>query len=326
MRLHLHLAAALVLLSLAASPVLAWRGMAISANADTVGVKRGRTWRCVRLFGIAVPPAGKHRTAARALVFNHLLPVVKVKGRPVYVATEVTVTPVTRDREGILLAKVAVGRRGLNEALLEAGLAWYDPRRGEDRRYAALAAGAQAGRKGLWAEARREPPWKERARLDWDRIDPLGPDLFEAVTVEDAGRVHGNPESRQFHTVGCAEFLCAGCSASFEGAAAALRAGHRPHSCVRFVSLNFGPPPGGGSGACRRDRDCVFSYHRCSPCPACKPSWPAVENRAAHRRERAHHRRHPVKCAPCRQCPCGQSLRIPARPVCRKGRCQVQAR
>jgi hypothetical protein len=75
---------------------------------------------------------------------------------------------------------------------------------------------------------------------------------------------------------------------------------------------------------CKRHRDCVFSYHFCSPCPACKPTWRSVTNRKTFNRERARYRRHPMKCAKCQSCPDGGSHWLGSKAVCVKGQCEVR--
>lgn len=76
----------------------------------------------------------------------------------------VTVRPADTDRYGRTVGDVQTpDGRSLNEALVEAGLAWwyrhYAP---DDRRLEALETEARKARRGLWRDRRPIPPWEFR--------------------------------------------------------------------------------------------------------------------------------------------------------------------
>jgi micrococcal nuclease len=162
-------AAILLVLLAGASPLAAratssWRGKVVAvATADTLEIERGtaRTRVRVQLYGIATPEPDQPFTV-QASRFTAKLVLGKV-------VTVITVRPIgAKDPDGGTVARVHFKRtkttRSLSEALLRAGLAWWDLRRARtDKKLAALEAKARKARRGLWAKASPVAPWTWRA-------------------------------------------------------------------------------------------------------------------------------------------------------------------
>jgi endonuclease YncB( thermonuclease family) len=83
------------------------------------------------------------------------------------------------------------------------------------------------------------------------------------------------------------------------------------------------PPelPWSADRICKVHRDCVFAYHFCRPCPACKPRWRGVTNRWTYARHKAKAERQKPRCARCRRCPDGKSYWLGTKARCVKGQC-----
>ena len=69
-----------------------------------------------------------------------------------------------KDRYKRLLATVLVGDKNLNEALLNAGMAWHFVKYSNSKYYAALETTARNSRLGLWSQNNPTPPWEFRKR------------------------------------------------------------------------------------------------------------------------------------------------------------------
>lgn len=165
------------------------------------------------------------------------------------------------------------------------------------------------------------------------------------------GPLRADPGARIYHLPGCKDYRCPGCTRSFDTVRAAAGAGFKGHAACTSGAAPApvpssqptsapatpaapatppGPPkqPWSRELVCKRHRDCVFAFHACKPCPVCAPSgpvWRWVTNRRTYQRQRAHRRRHPVRCAACRRCPPGEgSARLGTRPICVRGQCTVR--
>lgn len=75
------------------------------------------------------------------------------------------VLPVEQDRYGRTVARVRCQGTDVAQAQVAAGLAWaYPHARAPDPALQALQQQAQAARRGLWSQARPQPPWVYRQR------------------------------------------------------------------------------------------------------------------------------------------------------------------
>ena len=74
----------------------------------------------------------------------------------------VEVRPVTTDGYGRTIAWIYVGGTCVNEALLQAGLAWHYKRYSSERHLADLETKAKQGQVGLWSHPRPIAPWDFR--------------------------------------------------------------------------------------------------------------------------------------------------------------------
>lgn len=115
------------------------------------------------------------------------------------------------------MADVAVDRKGVGLALVEAGLAWHFTRYSSDPKLAAAEREARAARRGLWQDASPMAPWDYR---------------HPAVVNASAGPIvyHGNVQSHVYHGPACQYYRCKNCTIEFQTAAEAQTAGYRPHA------------------------------------------------------------------------------------------------
>lgn len=176
-----------------------WQGKVVGvADGDTITVLRGRERVRLRLHGVDSPEK-RQAFGLEAKRFT----TAKVLGKVV------RVVPVTTDRYRRVVAEVLIGGASLNEALVEAGFAWWY------RRYARrakvlelLEARARKAKRGLWADAKPVAPWDYRHRGKGLRC---------------------NVVSKVCHQPGCRHFRCRSCTARFDARDAAQQAGYHFH-------------------------------------------------------------------------------------------------
>ena len=78
---------------------------------------------------------------------------------------EVQVIEKKKGPYGRVIGEVAVGEgASLNEALLEAGLAWWDHKYAKEPKWAQLEAEARRKGRGLWRDRQAVPPWVWRKK------------------------------------------------------------------------------------------------------------------------------------------------------------------
>jgi micrococcal nuclease len=189
-------------------------------DGDSLDVSSGRKTLTVRLEGIDAPemsqPFGREaRDHLRVLSFNRT---VEIRG------TET-------DQYGRTIARVFVGGRDLSHEMLRSGLAWHFRQYSHDSRLAALEAEARNARRGLWRDARPEPPWEHRAAA---RTSQQQRGSSPATRPPLEGPFRGNVRSRVYHAPGCSDYNCPNCTQVFQTRRAAEAAGFRPHrSCVK---------------------------------------------------------------------------------------------
>lgn len=76
---------------------------------------------------------------------------------------EVRVVPAVKpDRYQRLLATVFVGKKNVNEALVNAGLAWHFKKYSTNQIFAALEDNARKSKRGLWIDEQPTAPWEFR--------------------------------------------------------------------------------------------------------------------------------------------------------------------
>lgn len=69
----------------------------------------------------------------------------------------------TYDTEERVVGRVFLEDKGLSLALIEAGLAWYDKKKGPDKKLAKAQKKAKKAKIGLWSKVKPTPPWIFRA-------------------------------------------------------------------------------------------------------------------------------------------------------------------
>ncbi|MCB9913232.1 MAG: thermonuclease family protein [Planctomycetes bacterium] len=150
--------ALLLLLAGLAAATSAWTGKVIRVlDGDTYDVLNGREVVRIRLYGVDAPEKTQD--------FGQ---VAKTFGGRIF-GRQVEVAPIDTDRYGrtIGLITVAGERKAFNQVLLEEGLAWVYTAYCKEAWctvWSRLEGEAKAARKGLWADARPEPPWQFRRR------------------------------------------------------------------------------------------------------------------------------------------------------------------
>lgn len=187
----------------AATPASSFTGKVVGvADGDTITVLRGRIPVRIRLHGVDCPEK-KQAFGQRAKQFTSKLVFGKV----------VRVNVVTTDKYNRTVGEVFVGGTSLNEALVQAGLAWWYRKYAPRAKMLAFFEGeARAAKRGLWSQPKPTPPWEYRHR---------GKPLL------------GNTQSRVVHGPSCRHYRCKRCTAIFKSVDAAVKAGYRVHrACV----------------------------------------------------------------------------------------------
>lgn len=196
-------------------------------DGDTISVRTAKATLRVRLADIDCPEMAQPH-GAQAKDFTAKL----VFGEDVSIETR------GLDQYNRVIARVTVGGRDVNEALVRAGLAWVYSRGAPDRALSEAERDARSRRTGLWADPSPVAPWT------WRRAhDPASPpvhestrrDAEERIDVRDArGPFHGNTQSHVFHRPGCAHYNCSRCDEAFLSVESAMEAGYRPAGdCLR---------------------------------------------------------------------------------------------
>jgi endonuclease YncB( thermonuclease family) len=145
-------AAGALLLALACGAAPATVEVVAVHDGDTVTVLQGREQVRVRLACIDAPEQGQpFGSRARQALAD------RVMRR--HVALEV----VDRDDYGRTVARLRLDGEDVNLQMVRAGLAWhYRYHCPDDRALAAAESEARSERRGLWLDARPEPPWEWR--------------------------------------------------------------------------------------------------------------------------------------------------------------------
>jgi micrococcal nuclease len=138
---------------------------------DALRVARDGVHTEIRLVGIDAPDPGQAYAERAAERLSALV-----------MGQSVTVSYLGKDRQGRLLARVSVGPTDVNEALVNEGMAWYDPTQSDDPGLDAAQVGAQAARRGLWADQSPEAPWEYRRRLARPVATPLATPSVERTS------------------------------------------------------------------------------------------------------------------------------------------------
>jgi micrococcal nuclease len=146
---------ALIFLLVLPCPSWAWSGKVIGvADGDTITVLHEKQPYKIRLYGIDCPekrqPFGKKaKQFTSELVFGK------------YVEVE----PVATDRYGRTVAFVRIENTTVNEELIKKGLAWIYSRYCKlplCAEWQSLEVEARIGKRGLWGDSNRIPPWEFR--------------------------------------------------------------------------------------------------------------------------------------------------------------------
>ena len=135
---------------LAADPV-EWRGVNVADGDTLTALDDGNTQHRIRIDGIDAPERGQpFGTVAR----DRMTALAKGK--------TATIHGHGNDRYGRLLATVEIDGDDLGHRLVTEGLAWHYVQFNNDPQLAAAEQQARAARRGLWADAKPEPPWEWR--------------------------------------------------------------------------------------------------------------------------------------------------------------------
>lgn len=124
-------------------------------NGDTIVVEGSAgTRKTVHVHGIAAPEAGQPYGPAATRAARRA-----VEGR------RVEVQVIGEASSGDLVGRVRAGCERLGPRLVRKGFAWHDQDRAPDAAsLSALQREARTDGRGLWAQARPVPPWKQRNR------------------------------------------------------------------------------------------------------------------------------------------------------------------
>ncbi len=124
------------------------------SEGDAITVKHERRMVRIRLRGVDCPDKGQpyFNEAKRFTTFM-------ADGR------DVLVRPLGKDGRGRTIADVILpGGKSLNQELLQEGLAWWDRKHSSDQTMKDLQDVAEAGKRGLWSDAKPIPPWEWKNR------------------------------------------------------------------------------------------------------------------------------------------------------------------
>ncbi len=124
------------------------------SEGDAITVRHERRMVRIRLRGVDCPEKGQP-------YFN------EAKRFTSFMADnrDVLVRPLGKDARGRTIADVILpGGKSLNQELLQEGLAWWDRKHSNDQAMKDLQDVAQAGKRGLWSEAKPIPPWEWKNR------------------------------------------------------------------------------------------------------------------------------------------------------------------
>ena len=75
---------------------------------------------------------------------------------------EVVIYPKTKDKYGRTVGHVVVGKKDVNLAMLEQGMAWHYVQYDKNKRLGQAEAEAKAAHRGLWQDKQPMPPWDWR--------------------------------------------------------------------------------------------------------------------------------------------------------------------
>ncbi|MCB9557971.1 MAG: thermonuclease family protein [Deltaproteobacteria bacterium] len=182
-------------------------------DGDTLIVRDAGQQLRLRLSGIDAPElAQPYGAASRRALAGYLAGLRRLQYRRV-----------DRDRYGRIVAEVWRDGASVTEWMVAQGHAWHYRRYNKGRRvtFDRLESQARTARRGLWQQARPDPPWRYR-RGRRAQGPAAGPAALRSEFV-------GNSRSRVFHHRRCAAARCAHCRVPFASSAAAVQAGYRPH-------------------------------------------------------------------------------------------------
>ena len=191
-------------------------------DGDTIVVLRDKEQIVIRLQGVDAP----EKTQAFGQKAKELT-------SDMVAGKDVTGRPVAKDRYGRTVAFIDIGGHSLNEALVEAGLAWHYRQYDKTKRLDDLESAARDAKRGLWADANPTAPWEFRRAPKAAATPPAPAPPPPPAPPPAAGPLHGNVKSHVVHAPGCKEYDCRNCTALFSTVDQAVKAGYRPHKdCV----------------------------------------------------------------------------------------------
>jgi endonuclease YncB( thermonuclease family) len=202
----------------------AWQGEVIEVREGALVKVRGQGGdREVRLYGTETPRQGQGFFAeARKFTEQNLT------------GKTVEVTPVEEDPSGRVIGIITMEGFQLNKELVRYGFAWVNRavcRRPECNEWNHWQEQAQFLGAGLWSSPKPVPPWEYGKAAAAPEQAATGAPTAEAIVYR------GNVSSRYFHAPGCKYYDNPKCTALFNSAEEALKAGYKPHrQCIPVQS------------------------------------------------------------------------------------------
>jgi len=149
--------------------------------------------------------------------------------------------------------------------------------------------------------------------------------LGQILRAEDGQPLfRGNSQQKVFHSHRCKEAACEQCKDRFLQASRALKAGYRPHQCVKQGMKGVDVPleprqPWSRDRICRTDKDCKLRPGRPCSCSPCGTFWAKAINLKGHRAlMRRWNRCRRRACPRCHPTILGKEV------FCKKGQCTIR--
>ena len=185
------------------------------ADGDTVTVLcNDNEQKKVRLFGIDSPEKSQDFGSKAKQLTSDL-----VFGKQVRVIQEDV------DRYGRTVGIIYFGKLCINEEIINNGFAWVYRNYCDKplcQEWIKKESIAKENKIGLWSQKDPTPPW------DFRHGKPRTISIASKQNNSHEGLIHGNVNSRVFHTETCKYYNCSNCTENFKSKNDAINAGYRP--------------------------------------------------------------------------------------------------